>query len=143
LSLPAARRHRLALLALPLALVALPGCQVSAPAEASKTAATKPAGQAAPSVGGEAAAGKELFLAKGCVACHRAPDIREAVGVVGPDLKGIASRPKIAAVLDNTPENLRRWIIDPPGNKPGTAMPTLGITEAEATNLVAYLETLK
>ena len=55
----------------------------------------------------------------------------------------MASRPTIGGTLPNTPENLRAWLIDPHAFKPGTMMPNLGLTEAEATDLVAFLETLK
>ena len=124
-----------------MACLGLVACQATS-ASKSKPAEAKPAPVAA-SIGGDATAGKQLFVAKGCVACHKAPGVPEAQGVVGPDLKGVAGRPKLGAVLDNTPENMRRWILDPQSAKPGTSMPSLGLTESEATDLVAFLETLK
>ncbi len=33
--------------------------------------------------------------------------------------------------------------MNPPGVKPGTAMPNLGLTDDDATKIVAFLETLK
>jgi len=124
-----------------LALLGLGGCQPT-PASKSKPAERKSAPEAA-SIGGDPAAGRQLFVAKGCVACHKAPNVPEAQGVVGPDLKGVGSHPKLGAGLDNTPENMKRWIMDPQAIKPGTSMPSLGLSDAEATNLVSFLETLK
>src|SRR3990170_2870982 len=90
---------------------------------------------------GAAAAGKEVFLSKGCIACHRAPNVPEAQGTLGPNLAGIGNpttHPKIAAVVDNTPENMKRWLQEPQKVKPGSAMPSLGLTDAEAANLTAF-----
>jgi cytochrome c2 len=42
-----------------------------------------------------------------------------------------------------TPDNLRMWLHDPPKVKPGSKMPNLGLSSAEITKLVAYLQTLK
>ena len=42
-----------------------------------------------------------------------------------------------------SPENLAIWLRDPPGEKPGSIMPNLHLTEDEIAKLVAYLETLK
>ena len=116
--------------------MALLGCQTAAPAETGKPTELSP----------EATIGRQLFLSKGCVACHRAPGVPEAVGTVGPNLKGIANasaHPKIAGTLDNTPDNLKRWLMNPAAVKPGTSMPNLGLTDAEGTSLIAFLETLK
>ena len=53
--------------------------------------------------------------------------------------------PRIAggAVPNNGPDDLKRWIMNPPALKPGTIMPNTGLTDAEATTVVAFLETLK
>ena len=57
----------------------------------------------------------------------------------------MASRPKIAggAVSNTGPDDLKKWILNPAALKPGTAMPNVGLTDDEATKIVAYLETLK
>ena len=47
------------------------------------------------------------------------------------------------AVANNSPDDLKKWIMNPSALKPGTAMPTLGLSDDEATRIVAYLETLK
>jgi len=33
--------------------------------------------------------------------------------------------------------------LNPPGKKPGTLMPNVGLSDDEATKIAAYLETLK
>jgi cytochrome c1 len=47
----------------------------------------------------------------------------------------------IAGVLPNQPENLVRWIIDPPSTDAKTAMPTVGVTERDARDMAEYLDT--
>jgi cytochrome c oxidase subunit 2 len=49
----------------------------------------------------------------------------------------------IAGVLDNTPENMQRWLSNPSQVKPGTAMPNLSLTPDEVSKLTALLETFK
>jgi cytochrome c oxidase subunit 2 len=39
--------------------------------------------------------------------------------------------------------NLKRWLRNPPEEKPGSKMPDLDLTEAEIEDLIAYLKTLK
>jgi cytochrome c oxidase subunit 2 len=84
--------------------------------------------------------GEKLFLAKGCVACHALNAYDAPKGMVGPNLANFGARGHIAAgTLKNTDENLARWIRDPQVIKKGVLMPNLGVTEAEAQALVAYL----
>ena len=87
--------------------------------------------------------GKALITQKGCIACHVVPGVPAAVGKVGPDLTGFASRPKIAGVVDNNPENLAKWLTNPPAVKKGTAMPPLGLAKPEIDALIKFLSTLK
>jgi cytochrome c oxidase subunit 2 len=47
------------------------------------------------------------------------------------------------SILENTPENLAKWIQNPDGVKPGANMPTLGLQGKDLNDLVAYLESLK
>lgn len=65
--------------------------------------------------------GRDLFKSKSCVGCHT---IRPTPGGnVAPDLTHLASRTTIAAgVLDNTPENLAKWLNHPGNTKPGNMM---------------------
>ncbi len=88
-------------------------------------------------------AGSQAFLGAGCIACHRVAGT-PAAGVLGPDLTHVGSRRKIAAgILDNTPENMARWLRNPSSVKPGVLMPTLNLDEDTIRTLVAYLESLK
>jgi cytochrome c oxidase subunit 2 len=45
--------------------------------------------------------------------------------------------------MDNTPQNVRTWLKDPPTVKPGSIMPNLNLNDHELDVLVAYLESLK
>ena len=84
--------------------------------------------------------GEKLFLSKGCVACHSLQAVDAPKGMVGPNLANVGARSYIAAgTLKNTDANLARWIRDPQGIKKGVLMPNLGLTEADAQALVAFL----
>ncbi len=86
--------------------------------------------------------GSQLFISKGCVNCHAVQGVN-TYNRVGPDLSHIGSRTSIAAgMLENTPENMIRWLRYTDTVKPGVAMPNLGLTQEEAEALTAYLETL-
>ncbi len=91
---------------------------------------------------GDAENGRTLLTQFGCGACHVIPGVAGARGTVGPSLEGLADRAYIAGVLTNRPGDLTRWLINPPLFSPQTAMPDLGVTEADATDMVAYLYTL-
>lgn len=94
-------------------------------------------------IDGNTAHGKELIQAYGCGSCHTIPGLHAAQGLVGPPLMFFSRRTMIAGELPNSPENLIRWIRDPKAVEPGTAMPTLGLTEYEAHDIAAYLYTLR
>jgi cytochrome c len=83
---------------------------------------------------GEAAIGKY-----GCGSCHVIPGARQARGRVGPPLSDFAERAFIAGRSPNTPSHLAAWIRRPDSVEPGTAMPSLGVSEAEARDIAAYL----
>jgi len=108
-------------------------------------AATSSGGAPVVEPGSPAAEGQMIIAGKPCVGCHTIPGIPGANGTVGPNLAGVASRNKIAggAVDNNGPDDLKAWIMNPPAKKPGTLMPNLGLTDDEATKIVAYLELLK
>jgi cytochrome c1 len=46
-------------------------------------------------------------------------------------------------MLRNTPDNLTRWVRNPQQIVPGNAMPDMGLSEAEARDVTAYLYTLR
>jgi len=87
--------------------------------------------------------GKQLIQAYGCGACQTIPRNYTARGMVGPPLMFFSRRTMIAGELPNSPENLVRWIKDPKAVEPGTAMPTLGLTDQQAHDVAAYLYTLR
>jgi len=92
---------------------------------------------------GDAERGAATVQRYGCGACHKIPGIPGAIGIVGPSLAKMAERGYVGGVLANTPENLIRWLLDPPRVDPTTAMPAMGLSEAEARDIAAYLYTLK
>ena len=85
-----------------------------------------------------------LMQAKGCGACHIIPGVPGAAGMIGPSLEGLMGRDTIAAgTIPNTPENMRKWLKDPPAMKPGTLMLNLALTDQEIDTLTEFLSTLK
>lgn len=96
-----------------------------------------------PQPAGDADAGKKLVRSHGCGSCHGIPGIPGARGIVGPPLDHMGRRGYIAGVLANTPEEMTRWLRDPPAVDASTAMPAQGLSEAEARDIAAYLFTLK
>ena len=112
------------------------------PADFDKWVTTQRTPAATPATGTQAADGLTLFGSKGCSGCHTVEGV--STGKVGPNLTHVYGRTAFAGdTFDMTPDNLRMWLHDPPGVKPGAKMPNLGLSSAEITNLVAYLETLK
>jgi cytochrome c len=93
--------------------------------------------------GGNIRAGKALLQAYGCGSCHVIPGVPGARGLVGPPLLFWSRRTYIAGELPNTPDNLVKWIEAPPSVEPGTAMPTLGVSDQQARDMAAYLYTIR
>ena len=93
--------------------------------------------------GGDPDGAPALLRHYGCVSCHTIPGIQGANATVGPPLTRMARRSFIAGVLPNTPSNMERWIMDPPAVDSLTAMPTLGVSVADARTIAAYLYTLR
>jgi len=91
---------------------------------------------------GDPAVGKRALQHYRCGSCHTVPGVRGARALVGPPLEHFSRRSYIAGRAANTPENLARWINNPQAVEPGTVMPNLGVTEEEARNIAAYLESL-
>jgi len=104
-----------------------------------KERAESPAGSAP----GDAARGKRAMHQYACVTCHVIPGVTGATRHVGPPLSGIARRTYIAGVLQNTHENMVRWIMAPQRASSLTAMPDLGVSEEDARDMAAFLATLK
>lgn len=87
--------------------------------------------------------GRQLIVSYGCGSCHTIPGIYTARGVVGPPLYFFGRRTMIAGELPNSPDNLVRWLRDPRSVEPGTAMPQLGLSQDQAQDIAAYLDTLQ
>jgi cytochrome c1 len=100
-------------------------------------------GRPAMPAGGDPERGAVLLVREACGACHVIPGIQEASGEVGPPLGGFARRTMIAGMLPNTPQNLTLWIRSPQSIVPGNAMPDVGLTEQQARDIAAYLDTLR
>jgi|tagenome__1003787_1003787.scaffolds.fasta_scaffold19597779_1 cytochrome c len=75
----------------------------------------------------------------GCGACHTIPGITGAHGGVGPPLDDLRDRAVIAGRLPNGTTTLVRWIMHPQAIVPGNAMPELGVPDAAARDMAAYL----
>jgi len=110
------------------------------PADFDKWVAEQQQPQPAPS---EISVGQKRFQMAGCWACHAVRGTRFN-GKIGPDLTHLMSRREIGSgVLDNTPQNLKAWVLNPQQAKPGCLMPQSKISDDKLDELVAYLETLK
>lgn len=83
--------------------------------------------------------GKDAIVARSCGGCHVISGIAGAQGQVGPDLTSVAQRAEIAGKLSNDPDNMVRWLMHPQALEPGSGMPEMGIPEAEARDIAAYL----
>ncbi len=92
--------------------------------------------------GGDPERGRAAMAAHGCTGCHVIPGVRGPYSWVGPPLDDYARRGYIAGHLPNRPPALVAWILDPPALVPGTAMPAVGVTAADARDMAAYLYTL-
>jgi putative membrane protein len=93
--------------------------------------------------GGDTRRGSAAIFKYGCGSCHTIAGINNAVGLVGPQLTGIGARRYVAGVLENTPENIVRWIQDPKGVDEKTVMPKLGVSKQDAMDIAAYLYSTK
>ena len=127
------RPGRLLAGALVLALVTVAGCDRGVGVKEAAAALT----------GGSPDRGRAVIPRYGCGACHSIPGVPGATGKVGPPLAGIVERAYVGGVLPNTPQNLIRWIQNPPAVDPLTAMPNVGVTQADARDIAAYLYTLR
>lgn len=87
--------------------------------------------------------GKDIFFQSACVGCHTIQGTA-AQGKTGPNLTHVGSRKTLAAgTIENTPENMARWIQNPDAVKPGVLMPNLHLSSDQVAALVAYLQSLK
>lgn len=83
--------------------------------------------------------GEAALRRYGCDACHAIPGMPPPRIRAAAPIGEIATQGYIAGVLPSTPRNLVRWIRFPREVKTQTAMPDLGVSEAEAKDIAAYL----
>ena len=92
---------------------------------------------------GEAEQGQQVFLQSNCVDCHAVRGTSTPTKP-GPDLTHFAGRTAIsAALLPDTPQQLREWIADPQHFKEGTSMPAADLSDGDLDALVTYLRGLE
>lgn len=107
----------------------------------------------------QAERGRKLFVEKSCNRCHRIAGSGDSATEIvtfsnrtrttGPDLTHVGGRSTIAALaLDNTRQNLAKWIHDPASVKQGAIMAdprynTVKVSQEEAEDIAAYLFRLK
>ena len=87
--------------------------------------------------------GRDLLVQFRCGTCHTIPGVPGSRGQVAQSLAGWKHRSYIAGRLPNRPEVLGRWIESPQSLVPGTLMPRMGATPAQAQAMAAYLFTLE
>ncbi len=97
-------------------------------------------GAPAPGARGDVVRGRTALTQYACNACHLIPGVTGSQVYVGRPLTDLAQRKYIAG-LPNTQQNLIKWIRDPQSVDPHTAMPMLGVSEADALDISAYLLT--
>jgi cytochrome c len=86
--------------------------------------------------------GRHAIRRYGCGSCHTIEGVPGATAGIGPALGNLAHRGAIAGDLENTPDNLVRWIRHPQAIEPGTLTPEMDVTERDARDIAAYLYTL-
>lgn len=87
--------------------------------------------------------GRDHIQYYGCGSCHTIPGVPGARATVGPPLNQMGLRTYIAGTLPNSSRNLALWIQHPQSVHPGTAMPELEVTPADANDIAQYLEELR
>ena len=88
-----------------------------------------------------------------CWTCHKIEGSKRSRGTTGPNLSHFGSRKHMAAgIVENTQDNLRKWIENPESIKQGTVMyrdaqvytdPDKALSDSQVSALVAYLTSLK
>jgi cytochrome c1 len=89
--------------------------------------------------GGNPDKAMQAIVRYGCAACHDIPGTQMPGGLAAPSLSGVTKRIYIGGRVNNTPDNLVRWIVNPKQFDPKTGMPITGIGDTEARNVAAYL----
>lgn len=109
--------------------------------------------------GGDPVAGQQSFMMVGCIGCHTISGNPMAMSPIGPNLTHFGSRHTLGGGLfPNDDYHLARWIKNAKAMKPGAIMNvigigeyspdlkgpvTVGLTDAQIADVVAYLRSLK
>jgi cytochrome c oxidase subunit 2 len=97
--------------------------------------------------------GMQAFQGNACFTCHAIQGTPFTFARIGPNLTHVGSRTTLAAAtVENTPENMRRWIRNAGELKPGHAsVPQVSdlmwnfehVPDAQLDALVAFLQGLE
>ena len=87
--------------------------------------------------------GRQLLAQYQCGSCHAIPGVAASRGGVAGSLEGFGRRSYIAGRFPNEPDTLARWIAEPAALSPATLMPDMGVSDADASAIAAYLGTLR
>jgi len=94
------------------------------------------------SSGDPVAVGAAIYSNSPCTTCHTIAGVSS--GHLAPNLTHFGSRTTLAGgILENNPQNVADWVRNPEKLKPGAQMPKLGLSAQQASQLAAYLESLK
>ena len=80
---------------------------------------------------GSVSAGKKLFKDVGCLACHGIDDVTSHHADFAPDLSAVGSK--------LSPSFIYTWVRNPKHYDPETRMPSLRLSNQEASDITAYL----
>jgi cytochrome c len=89
------------------------------------------------------AQGRALLAQYQCGSCHAIPGVEGAQGHAAGTLATFGRRSYIAGRLPNVPEALAAWIVAPQSMVPGTTMPAMGVSAADADLMATYLLSLR
>ncbi len=87
--------------------------------------------------------GRRLLSQYHCGTCHVIPGVNGANGTFAVPLESFGLRSYIAGHIPNSEEHLVRWVMEPASLIPGTLMPNMGVTPADARDIAAYLLQLR
>ncbi|MGV3572537.1 MAG: c-type cytochrome [Ramlibacter sp.] len=87
--------------------------------------------------------GRALLAQYQCGTCHAIPGVPASRGEVAQPLAAWSLRSYIAGRVPNRVELLARWIVAPQSLVPGTPMPAMGVSPADAQAMAGYLFSLE
>ena len=91
---------------------------------------------------GDPARGRDLLPRYGCPSCHVIPHVPGADATVGPPLDGVGRRVYVGG-RPNKRANVVAFLRQPSSPDRRSPMPDVGLDERDATDVAAFLETLR